>query len=310
MTFPGGRTFAFTILDDTDDATLANVRPVYDLLRELGFRTTKTAWPLDCPEGSRNYFAAETLQNADYLSFVRQLVADGFEFAFHGATMESSTRERTLAGLRFIREELGVEPRIHCNHGQNAENLYWGPARYTTAALRLPLGVLDRLRRGPAFEGHDPGSPYFWGDIAREQFRFVRSFAFATVNTLRISPPGPYRLRSTPYVNYWFNTSDAPDLSAFARLLTPERIAALEREGGVCILSTHLGKKFTEGGRVRPEFERALRDLARRPGWFVPVSDVLEHLLTRYGGDYLGPAQRWRLETRHFVDRLRSRLQN
>ena len=46
LDFPEGRKFAFTILDDTDDATVENVRPVYDLLTELGFRTTKTVWPL------------------------------------------------------------------------------------------------------------------------------------------------------------------------------------------------------------------------------------------------------------------------
>ena len=41
--FPGDRRFAFTILDDTDDSTLENVRPVYERLRDLGFRTT-TPW--------------------------------------------------------------------------------------------------------------------------------------------------------------------------------------------------------------------------------------------------------------------------
>ena len=40
--FPNGKRFAFTILDDTDVATLANVRPIYRLLEEVGMRTTKT----------------------------------------------------------------------------------------------------------------------------------------------------------------------------------------------------------------------------------------------------------------------------
>src|SRR5437764_7164009 len=77
--FPGGKRFAFSILDDTDDATLRNVKPVYDLLRAHGLRTTKTVWPLDCPEGSRHFFAAETLQNKPYRDFVHELVEAGFE---------------------------------------------------------------------------------------------------------------------------------------------------------------------------------------------------------------------------------------
>ena len=47
--FPGDARFAFTILDDTDDSTLENVKPVYDCLRSHGLRTTKTVWPVDCP---------------------------------------------------------------------------------------------------------------------------------------------------------------------------------------------------------------------------------------------------------------------
>lgn len=242
LDFPNGKRFAFTILDDTDDATLENVAPVYALLRELGMRTTKTAWPLDCPEGSRLFFAAETLQNAAYLEFTRELIRDGFEFASHGATMESSKRERTIAGLQFVATELGVSPRLHCNHGQNAENLYWGAERYRSLAIRVPMMLIDRLRGRRKYEGHREGSPYFWGDIALKQFKYVRNFAFATINTARFEPVGPYRLRSTPFVNYWFNSSDAPDAAAFRRLVTKHSIDQLEQEGGVCILSTHLGK--------------------------------------------------------------------
>ena len=40
--WPHGKRFAFTVFDDTDSATLENVSPVYALLRDLGFRTTKS----------------------------------------------------------------------------------------------------------------------------------------------------------------------------------------------------------------------------------------------------------------------------
>lgn len=306
--FPGGKRFVFTILDDTDDATVENVRPIYDLLHELGFRTTKTAWPLDCPEGKQGiYFAAETLQDPAYLELVRELVERGFELAFHGATMESSTRERTEAGLRFLEESFGVPVRVHCNHGQNLENLYWGSARYRMPLLRLALALAERLRGKRRYAGHVPGSPYFWGDLCRERFRFVRNFAFAEIDTLPLPPHGPYRLPDTPWVNYWFSTSDAPDAAHFRRLVTRESIDRLHRQGGVCILSTHLGKGFVRGGRVDPQVEDALRYLATLPGWFVPVSDVLEHLLAARGADGISRRELWTLEIRHLLDRVRSR---
>lgn len=38
LPFPDGKRFVFTIIDDTDVATLSNVKPVYDLLHECGLR--------------------------------------------------------------------------------------------------------------------------------------------------------------------------------------------------------------------------------------------------------------------------------
>jgi hypothetical protein len=42
MEWPGGKKFAFTIIDDTDNGTVSNLKPVYDLLNELGSNCTVT----------------------------------------------------------------------------------------------------------------------------------------------------------------------------------------------------------------------------------------------------------------------------
>ncbi len=102
LTFPAGRRFAFTIMDDTDVATVANVTPMYRLLEDLGFRTTKTVWPVGCPEGSPDFGTSETLEDPDYLEFILDLQRRGFEIAYHGATMESSTRERTARAYEAL----------------------------------------------------------------------------------------------------------------------------------------------------------------------------------------------------------------
>lgn len=44
--FPDGKRFAFSVFDDTDGGTTANLRPVYQLLDELGIFVTKSVWPL------------------------------------------------------------------------------------------------------------------------------------------------------------------------------------------------------------------------------------------------------------------------
>jgi hypothetical protein len=303
---PPGKRFAFSVLDDTDDSTLENVGPVYAMLRDYGFRTTKTVWPLDCPEGSRNFFAAETLQDKKYLGFVHELADAGFEVAFHGATMESSRRQRTLEGLELIRSEFGSYPRLFCNHGQNRENLYWGSRRFRSAPLRLLSRALAR-KDGDAYEGEREGSPFFWGDVCRDVIQYVRNFTFERVNLLAVDPATPYHVTSAPYVRYWFSTADAPDCAAFNRLLTRERIDRLEAEGGVCLVSTHFGKGFTRGGRVDAKTEKLLRYLADRRGWFVPVSEVLDRLLVAGRGRTLTRGAVVRLELRFLAERVRRR---
>ena len=306
LAFPDGKTFAFTMLDDTDDATVANARPVYDLLYSLGFRTTKTVWMADCPEGSRIFFAAETMADPHYRDWVRELHARGFEVAWHSATMESSPRERTEEALEAFYHEFGRYPAVHCNHGQNRENLYWGSNRYRHALWRF-LARVASSPRGPVYDGDDERSPYFWGDLCRRHIRFVRNLTFAELDVRANDPHTPYRLPDTPWVSYWFSTADAPDVAAFRRLVTRRHIDRLRNAGGVCILSTHFGKGFANGGRVDPDVEAVLRYLADQPGWFAPVSAVLEHLLAHGGGTTPSRGDLFRLEARHVLGRLRER---
>src|SRR5712692_10037978 len=104
LAFPGSARFAFTIIDDTDVATVENVGPVYKFLEAVGIRATKTVWPVACPEGSEYYSRSQTLEDADYREFVLDLQRRGFEIASHGATMESSARQRVVQALERFRE--------------------------------------------------------------------------------------------------------------------------------------------------------------------------------------------------------------
>lgn len=302
--YPGDRAFGFTILDDTDDATLENVKPLYDLLDALGLRTTKTVWPLDCPEGSAQYFAATTMADDAYREWVVGLQARGFEITWHCATMESSTRERTVRGLEAFRDMLGHYPEVHCNHGQNRENVYWGPRRYRNPLLRAMQRAKGR-GRDPEFEGDVEGSPFFWGDLCRERCRWVRGFTFHEIDTLAADPELVYQLDSTPWVRCWFSTSDAADVHEFNRLVTPDAIDRLHAARGVCILSTHLGKGFVRAGRVDPRVERTLRHLASLPGWFVPTGTMLAHFEARAPRLRRPYTRHFLRELEHAADRLR-----
>jgi hypothetical protein len=305
--WPGGRAFAFSILDDTDVATVENAAPVYRLLEELGMRTTKTVWPLACPEGSRNFSLSETLEDPGYRAWVDGLRERGFEITWHGATMESSTRARTLEGMERFRDAFGAYPRIHANHAFNRENLYWGTGRVDQPLLKALVQHALPTPEG-FYQGHVEGSPFWWGDLCRERVEYVRNLTFDEPNLLRVNPSMPYHDPARPWVRWWFSCSDAEDAGEFNRLLRPEQQDRLEAEGGCCIVATHLGKGFATGGEVNRLVRRRLESLAARNGWFVPVGEILDHLRARRSSHGLDPAEWDRMQWRWARDLVRRKL--
>ena len=302
--WPDGKRFAFTVIDDTDVATLENVRPIYRLFEELGMRTTKTVWPVACPEGSKNFSLSETLEDPAYREFVVDLARRGFEITWHGATMESSRRERTEAALERFHGLFGHHPRIHVNHSYNRENLYWGGNRFDFPLLRVLFGRLAGL--GPDhFQGHVEGSPWWWGDLAREHITYGRNLTFNEINLLRINPSMPYRDPRRPLVEWWFSGSDAEGVHEFNELLRPENQERLEAEGGLCIVATHLGKGFAGPEGVHPLTRERLEMLARRPGWFPTVGELLDWLRDRRTAERLPRAEWRRMQYQWAVDLVR-----
>ncbi|HKS06205.1 MAG TPA: hypothetical protein VJR92_07840 [Gemmatimonadaceae bacterium] len=280
--FPNGKRFAFTVVDDTDVATVANVRPLYELLHSLGMRTTKTVWPVPCPEGSKNFAGSETLAGDEYRAFVLELQRRGFEITWHGATMESSARDRTLAALERFREVFGAYPRIHVNHSHNRENIYWGAGRFDSPLLRWLVGTFIG-RPASYFVGHDESSQYWWGDACARHFEYARNLTTSDINTARFNPSMPYRDPQRPLVPWWFSASDAESVDEFNALIHPENVARLEREGGFCIVATHFGKRFVTNGAVNAVTRERLELLAQRPGWFPTVGALLDWLRSRRG---------------------------
>jgi hypothetical protein len=88
----------------------------------------------------------------------------------------------------------------------------------------------------------------------------------------------------------------------FTRVRVVAAGRALEADGGLCIISTHLGKGFVSDDRVEPRVERALREVAARDGWFVPVSTLLDHLRSLGYGRPISFLQRAQLEIRWMID--------
>lgn len=304
--WPDGKRFAFTVFDDTDLMTLANGRPVYDLLTDLGLRVTKSVWPL-APDGPGRV-GGTTCADADYLRWAQGLQASGHEIGIHNASDRPSRRARTIEGLDRFRDLFGHDPRVGADHAGNTEALYWGPRRLSGVRARMYDGfekVLKPHRTG--YSGDQPTSEFFWGDECRARIDYWRNFTFSSIDVLDPCPMLPYHDAQRPYVRWWFGSTHAPTARHVVEALSTERLDALEASGGVCILYTHFGAGGARDGVVDPGVRARLEDLAARPGWFAPVSDVLDHLRATGHGGVLDDGARRRMEWRWVSDQTRSR---
>jgi hypothetical protein len=303
VTWPDGKSFAFTVFDDTDHATLENVRPVYELLAGLGMRTTKSVWALG--SSGTAPIGGETADDPEYRAWTLELQAAGFEIASHGARDETSTRAQVVEAMDRFREVYGHDPASLANHADCAESIYWGADRLT-GATRLAYNLVTGFRRRGIFRGHVEGDPLFWGDVCRERVRYVRNFTYRDVNTLAQCPVMPYRDPDRPYVNAWFAGSEGANLDAFNTCLAEEEQDRLEAEGGACIMYTHFASGFVHDGGLDPRFTELVTRLAGKNGWFVPVSTLLDHLAAARGVRSITPSQRRRLERRWLRSKVRA----
>src|SRR6185437_7281113 len=260
--FPNEATFAFSIFDDTDLSTVENVEPIYRLLSELGMGTTKSVWPLASTADA--HVGGSSLQNPEYLAFVLGLKRTGFEIALHNVRNTCSTRSEIETGLEEFKRLIGHYPRVHTHHAGNRENLYWGPARFSSVAPFYRAMTSLHHRR---FEGHIENSSYFWGDLCCQRIDYVRNFVFREVNLERINPSMPYHDEQRPFVNMWFSSSDGSDHMTFCELLSEANQDRLEEEHGICIAYTHFACGFVNKGVVHPRVEFLLRRLAGKKGW-------------------------------------------
>jgi hypothetical protein len=273
--WPNGYKFAFTIVDDTDAATLANVKPVYDLLVGLGIKTTKTVWVFR-GNGATSSKGA-TCEDADYLDWLLLLQRQGFEIGFHNAAPATSTRETTILALERFHSLFGNKEILFCNHGGCREDIYWGQARLS-GWRRCLYNLATRGKKRDISRGHVEGDPLFWGDLCREHVTYVRNFVFDDLNALAVCPEQPYHDPSRPYVNFWFTSTDGASVERFLRTFTEEKIQRLEQAGGLCIAYVHFGYRFVENGKLNAAFQKRVEFLAGLKGWFAPASEILDYL--------------------------------
>ena len=295
-----------SIIDDTDDATLENVEPVYAFLIANGVRSTKTVWVY--PPKDRNS-RGDSLQRVEYLRFIRELHSEGFEIALHGVGSGDYKRDDVIRGLKEFEDKLGFTPTIHVNHSYNRDSIYGGYKRFNS-----PIKYLIPLlypQYGKAFGGDEKDSAYFWGDLHKKYITYIRNHELRNINTLGTDPYTPYidPLRQQ-YANYWFSCAFAPNQDVFASAFNKSNIKRLHDSNGTSIISTHLGY-YNVDGVIDSRFKTIIQNLCEvYKARFLPVTALLNERANdrrEAGQDAFPVIGRWaklRLEVLHLSTRI------
>jgi hypothetical protein len=295
--WPDGKDFAFSIFDDPDFDSAENTKQMYSFLADLGMRTTKAVWPIrgNCTPK----VGGTTCEDERYLKLVLDLRDQGFEIGLHNATYHTSSREQTARGLEAFRQFLGHDPFSMANHTGCRESIYWGNARVSGVRRLIYNALTLRMNEGSSLsQGHIEGSPLFWGDLCREKIKYVRNFVYGDINTLKACPVMPYHDPARPFVNYWFASSEGANVDSFNATASEGNQDRLVREGGACIIYTHLAAGFVEKGRIHGRFRMIMERLSKMNGWFVPVSTLLDYILHTRGHHVITQKERKALEGR------------
>jgi hypothetical protein len=303
MKWPEGKSFAFSVFDDTDGAHITNVGEVYRLLGDLGFKTTKSIWMSREKQPVKT--AGSTCEDPEYLVWVSSLAQKGFEIGYHLNAADTSTREETKRGLDRFRELFGYDPCSMANHSTCKENLYWGAERLSGVRKTI-YNLSTRYKNRARYRGQIEGDPHFWGDLCRERIKYCRGFVYPEINTLKVCPFMPYHDPQRPYVNYWYAAAEGSQVDSYVKLLSESNQEQLESEGGACIVYTHFASGFQDTGRLNDRFKTLMERMARRNGWYVPVSTLLDYLLKQNGHHDISPVERRRLEWRWLRRKLRA----
>jgi hypothetical protein len=227
----------FCITDDPDGATMAREKAVYDFLLKHNFKTTKAVWTYNVVESSGIPPTPPvtgngiTLQDKEYLAYIKSLHSAGFEICLHGASGGNNTREMTKSAFEFVHTNIGKSDTFIC-HSKNADNLYWEKKVTLHPLLRLLTGLYSHHN----CSGEQEASPYYWGDLCRKHINQIRLYRTRRVNTLAACPSMPYFDPRKPLVNGWFSATKR----RLADCLTLKAIDDLKKENGLCVLYQYM----------------------------------------------------------------------
>lgn len=123
----------------------------------------------------------------------------------------------------------------------------------------------------------------------------------------------PYRVRNKDeFSNYWFSSSNGHTVLEFNSLTKKKNIDLLEEQGGFCIVYTHFASGYVDKyGNLNKEFKNNVEYIAKKNGWFVSASQLLDFLIYNndgYAKKYASALYLLKLDIVWFISKITHRI--
>ncbi len=264
------------VTDDTDAATLAQTKTVYDFLLGKNFLTTKTVWALKpnekcgIPPTPDSTLRGITLQDEQYLNYCKLLKHNGYEISLHGASAGNNGRGSTKNAFELLENKIGMSDTFIC-HSKNADNIYWNDKITSIFPFNFFLKIINKFECSGELES----SPYFWGDICYKKINQIRLYRTRCINTLKKNPSMPYYKPNQKYVNGWF----AATKRSISDCAKKENLDKLISENGLTVLYQYMHRYANEDGVLNQNFVTAINSITANPNIKVDtVSNTMKRL--------------------------------
>ena len=297
IVWPEGKQFAFTVFDDADWETLENVGGVYSLLADCGLRTTKSCWvvrgdPDKGYAGGANRRRRRPLAMAAATCSRRDSRSAGTARTWHSLPRRELTGRRWRSSPSFS-AIIPSRPRIT----PVDEAIYWGSDRLTGFHSFL-YNLLTALSQQPASIAATSKATNTSGATCagrRSSISAISSFRTSTRCGAARSCRTTTRTGRTSTIGLPRPT--APRCSDLIAASPSGSRTSWRRRGAPASCTPTSPTVSPRGGKVDPQFEQLVRRLAAKNGWFVPVTTLLDYLLSVRRRHEITPVERRRLES-------------
>lgn len=285
--YPGGHTFAFTIVHDADSAYSQRLAPLFEVFDALNMKITATVFVFwaDWANNGKIWSSwnrvqdprqklmapkAVPLVDSTERDFYRKLAAEGHEIGMHTPSDTSDTTAQLQQAFEYFDEVFGHFPTIYVEHSHDSNQETLGNQGENPRSEYFSLAMLKHYH------------PWVWVDGPLGLPSESESGYYDLIAS-QVAPFSDEPAKRYGYDKIFARTGKwkLADGDGFLQEYSTSNVDELERNRGIALVYTHLDSKWLDPDthKMRGSLSDRLKYITSKNGWFVPASTILDRVI-------------------------------